>query len=985
MNENLINADNLDPHEILNVSQNASIDEIRKARNRLAREFHPDKGFANQNIMGIINKAFKTLTDPDEKKKFYEKAETENETDNKDFKHGTRKPDLLCLKGYEFRSKKYMQLIDQYRKEARSINLRLKASSSASFEDIVTESSQYVNERELYFDKDIKGIFDEISVHLIDPEKANFHAMFDYTDYEKIVLSNRVYKSKKIVDISGETCLVDLSGFDLNLLEEFLIVLDGDFSKNHKKLYLDLKQILPKCKIELRSTSPISVNDSEKCFGCKQKKKRSLNFLIKNFFDKVLNECMWCGEWFCSECLIDSFKLPRLGFSIRKLCTNCVIENSEWEIEQWLDVACSSMNMGMIKQGISLFRMALNFQNYTETNLFDRMLFKLNRKPELAVLFLFDVLVNRLIKEKKLHENYLIQFANNLCQIANHQTDSNKIYELNAAAIKTLLIVEDRSFARKDIDRIRSILCDLTENTIKQNKISGFDAKTKKEINAKLYTQDHQQIIDYFIGCKKVFKEKLAYKLFFDSENLENLVDYMRWPFLLARGIYRIFYGESLNTKLVGFRDVERAFWNKWTFKPEFLASYLELIVQKAANAGIPFPLEAVVCDYKKNFQTILPLRNEFEPVKKRFWPTMILNSRSLKYMKRYEDAIHYNHSHKLMNWSHMKSVLSYIDLIDGCGSIYEIVFCFLHAASWCLAAMDSCVDLVEIYTMNRIIFKCINDAVSFAHAFLDFTTKSCVFRHAFGIAYYANVFNSNEDVAAIRKYLKLYIFSCSILPWYNVPFVQASEAVLLKCQLNEISSKYFEIIQLSDISLPVREHLAKYIRFENVQYGISETDKQEEIKLDAMHSLLKDHGLTWENVRNFLEYHLVKRSNEGWLLSGEKLAISNKEGKFYRFDGFVINKKTHDIQLLAAKEPISASFGFSMNKTALFTWHDIATILANLEEISVSYFSLDPVDEKLHLHPFQCFDYKPKCLHGSLFLHTLFHTDYLLKVFILF
>ena len=42
MNENLINADNLDPHEILNVSQNASIDEIRKARNKLAREFHPD-------------------------------------------------------------------------------------------------------------------------------------------------------------------------------------------------------------------------------------------------------------------------------------------------------------------------------------------------------------------------------------------------------------------------------------------------------------------------------------------------------------------------------------------------------------------------------------------------------------------------------------------------------------------------------------------------------------------------------------------------------------------------------------------------------------------------------------------------------------------------------------------------------------------------------------------------------------------------------
>ena len=214
MNESLINGDNLDPYEILNVSQNASVDEIRRARNKLAREFHPDKGFANQNIMVIINKAFDTLTDPEKKRNFYEKAESYKETDNQDFKHGSIKPNLLCLKGYEFRSKKYIQLIDTYRKEYRSKHLKIKP-FSASFEDLVHETNKYVNHCKHYYESNIVDIFKEISDQLVLPEQDDAFKMFNPTDFKSIILSNRINKSKRRTLTQDETCIVDLNDFDL--------------------------------------------------------------------------------------------------------------------------------------------------------------------------------------------------------------------------------------------------------------------------------------------------------------------------------------------------------------------------------------------------------------------------------------------------------------------------------------------------------------------------------------------------------------------------------------------------------------------------------------------------------------------------------------------------------------------------------------------------------------------------------------------------
>ena len=186
----------------------------------------------------------------------------------------------------------------------------------------------------------------------------------------------------------------------------------------------------------------------------------------------------------------------------------------------------------------------------------------------------------------------------------------------------------------------------------------------------------------------------------------------------------------------------------------------------------------------------------------------------------------------------------------------------------------------------------------------------------------------------------------------------------------------------LSAKSQPIRKSLIDYLHFENVKSGITDSNRVEDVKIQAMNSLLDNHGLNWSDVENFLDYRLISRDNNGWITNSHTLNISNNDGKFYRFDGFTINKTDQSIHLLVQNEPFYVNFGISRDKKALFTWQDISAVLYDLHNMTQSYFSLDPIDEKLHLHPFQGFDYSPKCLKGTMFLHTLFHTDYLLKQF---
>jgi hypothetical protein len=145
------------------------------------------------------------------------------------------------------------------------------------------------------------------------------------------------------------------------------------------------------------------------------------------------------------------------------------------------------------------------------------------------------------------------------------------------------------------------------------------------------------------------------------------------------------------------------------------------------------------------------------------------------------------------------------------------------------------------------------------------------------------------------------------------------------------------------------------------------------------MDSLLKEHELSWEDVETYLNYRFLFKDSEGWMEDGQNFNMNANDGKFYKLNGFILNKSDNSIELLLEKPSILSYIGLS-NERALFSWEDISTVFTNLDEIGPGFFSLDQIDEKLNLNPFQKFTYEPKCLKSSLILSTLFHADYLLK-----
>lgn len=70
-----------DLYQILGLSHDTSAQQIKKAYRRLSLTAHPDRG-GNQELMGLLNKAYETLSDPDKRRKFDEQWRIYQEVDS---------------------------------------------------------------------------------------------------------------------------------------------------------------------------------------------------------------------------------------------------------------------------------------------------------------------------------------------------------------------------------------------------------------------------------------------------------------------------------------------------------------------------------------------------------------------------------------------------------------------------------------------------------------------------------------------------------------------------------------------------------------------------------------------------------------------------------------------------------------------------------------------------------------------------------------
>lgn len=970
---------NFDPYEVLNVTQNATESEIKKARNQLARRFHPDKLESNnendQNFMKLINLACDILCDPEKKRKHFEK----NEPDNFEYQHGARPAKhLLKLPGYNFRSNKFRELINTWTQEAKL--KRYKMHTIRQLYISISELNEFANKRQLDFNYDLFDIYESMQPFLSvldgNHENSGLYLM-KKGEFYNLTQANRSYSQNSRVEtkLNSRVPIVDLSLFEEHTLKSLLLLLDSDklqqLKRKNKKIIIEaLKTIIPMCNAE----KVVVKEESKKCMSCKNEKEKG----FFNIFERFLFDCIMCGDWFCNNCLQQSHKIPKLGYKVGKICRYCFEKNEKWEVECWVNTACQCLEDGHINRGLNLFHLALDFQrSHTGIDIITMMRTKL-KTPNVLIFLIFDLLYFDDLNEQ-IKQNYLIDLARTIRKIGDARINQHEMYECYYQAVKCFHLVSDFKKVKEELDVLQLLIKSLIEKIDKINS-AQLNAEIFTKMNQLIYAYNSKNISDYIINLKTI-NDKLALVKYFEKMSYEELNEVIENKLLFARGVYKIFHGNTIWDKINGFQDVETAFWHGWTNEEAILQTFVDVLV-KAIEMKIPLPFESLVY-YPEALYTLIPTQDDLKPILERIWPQITMKSINLRPLRRYEDAIAYNFD-KSSNWTYLDAIYAYIDLIDSCNSIHEIIFCYLNAGFWALEAMNKCNDAIQQYCMSRLVFKCMDDASTLAHGFLDTASKACVFRFAFAAAYHANRFEIESDYETVKKLMKMFLYGCSVFPVFNIPVIQVAESMILMCELRELSDAYFKKLKELNEPKPTKECFIQYINFENAQNGISERDNIEEVKLNAMDSLLIEHGISWEDVEAYIDYRLIARDENGWLDNKKYLIMNKLDGGFYRFNGFNLNTKDHmnDLQIIAEKESFLVNFNIWLHKSALFTWTDIQTIIANFGDLRLCFFSLDPIDEKFDLHPFQNFRYEPKCMKGSMILQTIFHTDYLLKQF---
>lgn len=1011
-----------DPFEVLNVSSSASVDEITQARRRLARVFHPDvseRGTDTEEMMKRINRAYDALTDPEKRRQFLEKK-----SDAEEFKHSRPPPssvyNIQALSGYEFRSKHFYQHFCHSHSEKAKIHMRnnsefykkyFEPEIEAAYIDYMTKQehrrmrhhislNEVYNSVEKYFY--FKDNFEDVIAGLSSTIIRN-------QTIRKILTSNKTAFSSvsSKFSVGEKTPIVHLRTFELSKLEELLFALEPNKAlkktNSVESIITMLAPILPNIVIEPKK--PFS--KSNICFKCKSK---------KGFFASYYN-CVACGERFCFKCVLerDSDRLPRLGFIRERICQGCNHENEIWEANCWLRTAEVHMRDGQLNKALFCFRAALDLNKISRENAeggvedFEIKCLENFRNPEIRAVFIFDTLMFHENLDAYLKSFYLNELANCIQAMADvHAQDEHK-YFLYQQSLIVHLINESESSSRfhsvtnASIGTLKQNIASLVKKTVENARNSTLSSSFVTQLHEFIQYNKNEEIFSLLFKNRTSLNARYAYQLYLDENesNKEDGEERVNISFLFAKGVFYIFYGLSENQRVRGFNWLELAFWKSLNY-PFGSAELYVRVLTSAFRLGIPLPFEQLFrfSGTKKResmqeyfFEYLLPRRESLKPSESKLWSNISLQNKNLAPFKIYEKAIYYNSKHKLMNWTRLKTALAYIDLTDACENYHELVFCFVQAAAWCLDAMDDDTETKSVqdkYAFSRLLFKCVEYATFLSYMYLDTVSKACVFPHLFGLAYYADRFEVEKDSQLIAKLFKFYLFGSNLLPMANFPLILVGEAAILSCNLRELSESFFSsMMSIPSMFSPLESFVYSYVRFEMNQHSRKsrEEDPQTsaELKLTSMYSFLEKHGLEWKNVVQYIDYPLVERTKDGWIATEKmkKLNIERKDGKFRKFNGFKINKNTHEITLLV--EPSTNAFmALFCHKedSPKFDWSDIATVMCNMADASPCYFSLDQIDERLELHPFQKFDYKPSYLKGSNFLHTLFHTDYLLKQF---
>ncbi|CAF3435002.1 unnamed protein product, partial [Rotaria sp. Silwood2] len=231
----------------------------------------------------------------------------------------------------------------------------------------------------------------------------------------------------------------------------------------------------------------------------------------------------------------------------------------------------------------------------------------------------------------------------------------------------------------------------------------------------------------------------------------------------------------------------------------------------------------------------------------------------------------------------------------------------------------------------------------------------------------------SEEQTEIINRLLISTINLSKVSPLIQIP-VSMSYDILYR----ELVGGDFLVCFLENMieSNTTQRYLYEYYLFEGIWKGWARNKDFSVIRRACMKSLLSTK--TWDmfDVQLLLDIPMIARTKDGWLCNDFRPLAFLSGKKFSHVDGIEFHKETGRVKFHF--QPADEST--EKKSIALFNTNDVIEVFKNNLEYGI--FTLDQPDNEFHSHPFQQMRYHPSSLVYTQYLATLFHTDYLLKMF---
>ena len=758
---------------------------------------------------------------------------------------------------------------------------------------------------------------------------------------------------------------------------------------------------VPQAKVQTLSNS---IESAKCCTKCKEK----FMFLINPLYI-----CKPCGNAYCKRCVPHRIKLPRYGIMkyspTCEICfkSNCQLDENDW---QELGVACLKTNASeTLWQAMGCFTMALHcgINNFKVMSQLAEELLSLSLTE--MVLPIISTLLQSSQDDNEKQSVYLVlsNLALRLARKPNTCWDSKHLFlkiAREACSRAREASSNDDPKVKKTCEEIETMFVSFKEEM--QNNHTSQVIDKKELLDGAFATRDWDSILD--IATEE--KDDEMIEIVMQDSTVEALSQFLndkkcylnemlpedRFPLIFIRGLVKLQQGATKN----GTHDIEVAAWSgnqiEWLRK----ATVGAIVGQMNNVTGyIPHQQVTEACNELKKYISdffinpeleklpypdLLPKLEEVDPTQyQRNWPNLSVEGIESMALGKYERAI--IKSVKQEKISKFDAALAYVDLVQACSHYAEISMCFLYAAFW---LHEELLDKTrkngkqsEKYALKKLIMHAIEVEQTVSQMLLHPGMQLIMARRALGIALRTlkcvGKLATPKDSEVLVGLLQSIVYNCRLCPFWNAPQVSVSEAVLLNIVSGQLHCEYILTLQNSDAEvLPIHLSELHYQIYENDLKHLAELKNSENAHTRAMEEILKEKSLFWEDVSGALTSPLTPCDADGWLTLQSTLG-GNPE--YSGLKGFVFDtdEKKHSLDILVT------SPRFWNKQKGLFSQDDIHAMLqCDLAEIFPIFFSLDQPNPNQRFHPFQKMRYSPDALAGSDVLHTLFHTDYLLKSF---